>query len=101
MRATNGFVKLLVSDDEEMHVLGMRVLDVHASTTIEAISLMMYRACSVRDLAELLHPHPAVAEGVQEYARMLLGTLIYKYQVFQSDLCLSRVTYNNYKSMTG
>ena len=101
MRATNGFVKLLVSDDEEMHVLGMRVLDVHASTTIEAISLMMYRACSVRDLAELLHTHPAVAEGVQEYARMLLGTLIYKSQVFQSDLCLSRVTYNNYKSMTG
>jgi len=95
MRATNGFVKLLVSDDEEMHVLGMRVLGVHASTTIEAISLMMYKACSVRDLVELLHPHPAVTEGVQECARMLLGTSIYKPQVFQSDLRLSRVTYDD------
>lgn len=96
MRATSGFVKLLVSDDEEMHVLGMRVLDVHASTTIEAISMMMYRACLVRDLAELLHPHPTVAEGIQEYARMLLDTLIYKPQVLQSDPRLSRVTYSNF-----
>ena len=95
MRTTNGFVKLLVSDDEEMHVLGMRVLGVHASTTIEAISLMMYKACSVRDLVELLHSHPAVTEGVQECARMLLGTSIYKPQVFQSDLRLSRVTYDD------
>ncbi|HHZ93145.1 TPA: NAD(P)/FAD-dependent oxidoreductase [Candidatus Poribacteria bacterium] len=64
MRATGGFVKLLlVTDDKDMRILGMRVLGVHASTTIEAVSLMMKHDCSVRDLAELLDPHPAVTEG--------------------------------------
>ena len=95
MRATDGFVKLLVTDDEDMRILGMRVLGAHASTTIEAVSLMIKQDCSVCDLAELLHPHPAVTEGVQECARMLLGTSIYKPQVFQSDLRLSRVTYSD------
>ena len=95
MRATDGFVKLLVTDDEDMRILGMRVLGVHASTTIEAVSLMMKHGSSVCDLAELLHPHPAVTEGVQECARMLLGTSIYKPQVFQSDLRLSQVTYTD------
>jgi len=95
MRATDGFVKLLVTNDEDMRILGMRVLGVHASTSIEAVSLMMKHDRSVCDLAELLHPHPAVTEGVQECARMLLGTSIYKPQVFQSDLRLSQVTYSD------
>jgi len=56
---------------------------------------MMKQDRSICDLAELLHPHPAVTEGVQECARMLLGTSIYKPQVFQSDLRLSRVTYSD------
>jgi dihydrolipoamide dehydrogenase len=93
MRATDGFVKLLVSDDDEMRILGMRALGVHASTTLEAVSLMMMAGRSVRELAELLHPHPAVTEGLQDCVRMLLGTSIHKPEVFRNDLRLSRVTY--------
>ena len=84
MRATDGSVKLLVTDDEDMRILGMRVLDVHVSTIIEAASPMMKHDRSVCDLEELLHPHPAVTEGVQECTHMLLGTSIYKPQVFHS-----------------
>jgi hypothetical protein len=36
MRAIDGFVKILTTDDDEMRILGMRALGVHASTTIEA-----------------------------------------------------------------
>ena len=54
MCATDGFVKLLVTDDEDVRILGMRVLGAHASTTIEAASLMMKQDRSVCDLAELL-----------------------------------------------
>jgi len=93
MRATDGFVKLLVSDDDHMRILGMRALGVHASTTLEAVSLMMMAGRSVRELAELLHPHPAVTEGLQDCVRMLLGTSIHKPEVFRNDLRLSRVTY--------
>ena len=92
MRNTDGFVKLLVTDDDEMHILGMRALGVHASTTIESVSLMIQQNRPVRDLAELIHPHPAITEGLQECVRMLLGKSIYKPHVFPSELRLSRVT---------
>lgn len=95
MRATGGFVKLLTTDDEELRILGMRALGVHASTMLEAISLMIQHSRSARDLAELLHPHPAVTEGLQDCVRMLMGTSIYKPCVFQSELRLSRIGYDD------
>ncbi len=101
MRATDGFVKLLVSDDDEMRILGMRALGVHASTTIEAVSLMMQSGRSARELAELLHPHPAVTEGLQDCVRMLMGSSIYKPEVFRSDLRLSRVSYADAPAKNG
>lgn len=93
MRATDGFVKLLTTDDDELRILGMRALGVHSSTMLEAISLMIQHSRSARDLAELLHPHPAVTEGLQDCVRMLMGTSIWKPSVFQSELRLSRIGY--------
>lgn len=93
MRATDGFVKLLTTDDDELRILGMRALGVHSSTMLEAISLMIQQSRSARDLAELLHPHPAVTEGLQDCVRMLMGTSIWKPCVFQSELRLSRIGY--------
>jgi dihydrolipoamide dehydrogenase len=93
MRATDGFVKLLTTDDDELRILGMRALGVHSSTMLEAISLMIQHSRSARDLAELLHPHPAVTEGLQDCVRMLMGSSIYKPCVFQSELRLSRIGY--------
>ena len=93
MRATDGFVKLLVTDDDDMRILGMRALGVHASTTLEAVSFMIQYDRSARELAELLHPHPAVTEGLQDCVRMLVGSSIYKPFVFRSELRLSRIGY--------
>jgi len=95
MRSTDGFLKLLVTDDDEMRILGMRCLGAHASTTIEVVSLMIQQNRSAKDLAELIHPHPAITEGLQECVRMLMGTSIYKPSVFKSDLRLSRITYDD------
>jgi len=95
MRATDGFVKLLTTDDEQMQILGMRALGVHASTMLESISLMIQHSRSARDLAELLHPHPAVTEGLQDCVRMLMGSSIYKPCVFKSELRLSRIGYDD------
>lgn len=95
MRATEGFVKLLTTDDDDMRILGMRALGVHASTTLEAVSLMMRKNTSARELAELLHPHPAITEGLQDCVRMLVGSSIYKPHVFKSHLRLSRISYED------
>jgi dihydrolipoamide dehydrogenase len=93
MRVTEGFVKLLVTPDPQMRILGMRALGVHASTMLEAVSFMMQHRRSAHELAEVLHPHPAVTEGLQECVRMLLGTSIYKPHVFRSELRLSQIDY--------
>lgn len=92
MRQKQGFIKLLVTDDEEMHVLGMRVLGDHASSTIEAIALLISIGKGIRELAELIHPHPSIPEGIQECARMLLGRSIIKPQVFARDTACYRVS---------
>jgi len=76
-----------------MKILGMRALGAHASTSIEAVSLMIKQGRPVRELAELLHPHPAMTEALQDCARMFLGTSIMKPNVFKEDLRLSRIGY--------
>lgn len=82
MRRTRGFFKLIVSDDDHMRVLGMRAVGEHASSAIQAVALMMRTGMSIRELADLIHPHPSITEGVQECARMLMGTSIFKSPVF-------------------
>ncbi len=86
MRRVHGIVKLIVTDDNEMKVLGLRVLGEHASSTIEAIALLIHLNLGVSELVELVHPHPSITEGIQECARMLYGKSILKPQVFTKDM---------------
>jgi len=82
MRRTKGFFKVIITNDEHMRVLGMRAVGEHASSAIQAVALMMRLGISIRELADLVHPHPSITEGVQECARMLLGHSIFKPSVF-------------------
>lgn len=82
MRRTKGFFKLIVTNDAEMRILGMRAVGEHASSAIEAVALMIRLGIPVRELAELVHPHPSITEGVQECARMLLGRSLFKPAAF-------------------
>lgn len=90
MRRTRGFFKILVTDDAEMRVLGMRAVGEHASSAIQAVAMMIRQGTPVRELADLLHPHPSITEGVQECARMLTGTSIFKPEVLGDKLRCSR-----------
>jgi len=82
MRRTKGFFKVIVTNDADMQVLGMRAVGEHASSAIEAVALMMRLGTPIRELADLVHPHPSITEGVQECARMLLGRSIFKPSIF-------------------
>lgn len=92
MRKQLGFIKLIVTDDDEMKILGMRVCGNHASSTIQAVSLLIALNRSIHDLVELIHPHPSITEGVQECARMLCGKSIIKPNVFNMYLKCQRVS---------
>jgi dihydrolipoamide dehydrogenase len=78
MRDTQGFIKLLVTNDEEMKILGMRVVGHHASSAIQAVALLISMNKGIDELAECVHPHPAIIEGIQEVVRMLLGKSMFK-----------------------
>jgi dihydrolipoamide dehydrogenase len=86
MRKTQGFFKILVTDDEEMKVLGMRALGEHASSAIQAVALLISMDKGIGELAELIHPHPSIIEGIQECIRILYEKSIYKPSIFHDYL---------------
>ena len=92
MRKTQGFFKIIVTNDEKMKILGMRAVGEHASSAIQAVALQIKNGQGIEDIAELVHPHPSIVEGVQECVRMLLNKSVFKASVFQDKLeCYSLV----------
>lgn len=86
MRNTQGFIKILVDNDDQMKILGMRVVGQHASSAIQAVALLIATGNGIRELAELIHPHPSIIEGIQECGRMLLGKSILKPMIMRDAL---------------
>jgi len=81
MRSTRGFVKLLV-EKSSSKILGLRVVGPQASSTIQGIAFLIHMGATLEDIDHCVHPHPAIPEGVQECARMLLGRSVLKPDVF-------------------
>ncbi len=77
-RNTQGFIKLLVTDDEHMKILGMKVVGNHASSAIQAVAVLISMDKGIEELAECVHPHPSITEGIQECVRMLMGKSLFK-----------------------
>lgn len=90
MRNPDGFFKIIVTNDKEMKILGMRACGPQASSAIQAVALLINMGRGVQELAELIHPHPSLIEGIQECCRMLMGKSIMKPHVFQ------HMTYHGY-----
>lgn len=84
MRSTTGLVKLLAAKGTN-RILGLRVVGPQASSTIQGIAFLIDRGGSVEDIERCVHPHPAIPEGVQECARLLLGRSVLKPGVFGSE----------------
>lgn len=92
MRKTQGFFKIIVTNDDQNRILGMRAIGEHASSAIQACALLIKMGESVEPLAELIHPHPSIIEGIQECVRMLLNKSVFKSSVFRDKLkCYSCV----------
>lgn len=81
MRDTRGFVKLLVAQDSGA-ILGLRALGPQASSTIQGVAFLISMDATLAQIDRCVHPHPAIPEGVQECARLLLGRSILKPEIF-------------------
>lgn len=86
MGSTKGFFKILVTNDEDMKILGMRAVGEHASSAIQAVALLISMDKGIDELSELIHPHPSIIEGIQECVRMLKGKSVLKPEIFKDTL---------------
>jgi dihydrolipoamide dehydrogenase len=69
---TDGFVKMLAHDKTD-EVLGVHIVNSHASELIaEAVMAMEFRA-SAEDIARIVHAHPTLSEVMHEAALATLG----------------------------
>lgn len=85
-RNTQGFIKLLVSNDDEMKILGLKIIGHHASSAMQAVALLISMDKGIEELAECVHPHPSITEGIQECVRMLLGKSLFKPEAMRGKL---------------
>lgn len=85
-RNTQGFIKLLVADDAEMKILGLKIIGHHASSAMQAVALLISMDKGIEELAECVHPHPSITEGIQECVRMLLGKSLFKPEALKGKL---------------
>lgn len=95
-RNTQGFIKLLVTHDDEMKILGMKVVGNHASSAIQAVALLISMDKGIEELAECVHPHPSITEGIQECVRMLMGKSLFKPYALKGRLSCRTSTSGTY-----
>jgi len=95
-RNTQGFIKLLVTDDDHMKILGMKVVGNHASSAIQAVAVLISMDKGIEELAECVHPHPSITEGIQECVRMLMGKSMFKPSALKGRISCRRYADGKY-----
>ncbi len=85
-RNTQGFIKLIVTKSDPLKILGLKIIGNNASSAIQAIALLISMDKGIEELAECVHPHPSITEGIQECARMLLGKSMFKPDALKGKL---------------
>lgn len=98
-RNTQGFIKLLVTDDDHMKILGMKVVGNHASSAIQAVAVLISMDKGIEELAECVHPHPSITEGIQECVRMLMGKSMFKPSALRGRISCRRYSKGVYEDI--
>ena len=71
-----GFIKIL-SDEHSGKILGVHIIGPHASDLIHEGALAIRKGLQARDLADTIHAHPTLSEGLMEAAGDLYGESIH------------------------
>ncbi len=98
-RNTQGFIKLLVTCDDHMKILGMKVVGNQASSAIQAVAVLISMDKGIEELAECVHPHPSITEGIQECVRMLMGKSLFKPAALSGRLSCRKYSNGTYEDI--
>ncbi|MEA1955966.1 MAG: NAD(P)/FAD-dependent oxidoreductase [Campylobacterota bacterium] len=82
MRETSGFFKIIVSDEQDPQVLGMRAAGPQAAASVMYIATLIDQKAKLSSIMKTVHPNPSITEGIQDCLRMLVGKSIYKAEAF-------------------
>jgi dihydrolipoamide dehydrogenase len=61
----------IVADEATDRVLGVHIAGAHATDLVAEAALALHLGATVRDIANAIHPHPTLAEGLYEAALAL------------------------------
>ncbi len=87
MRETGGFFKLIVTDEENPKILGMRAAGLQAAASIMYVTTVMdHHKQHIKDIMKTIHPHPSMTEGIVECLRVLVGKSIFKPEAFPKHI---------------
>jgi dihydrolipoamide dehydrogenase len=98
-RNTQGFIKLLVANDDENKILGLKIIGNQASSAMQAVALLISMDKGIEEIAECVHPHPSITEGIQECVRMLLGKSMFKPDALKGKLSCRTSTSGVYQDL--
>ncbi len=86
MRETDGFFKIIVTNEENPLILGMRAAGLQSAVSIVFIATIMNNNTRLNDIMKTIHPHPSISEGIQECLRILKGKSILKPEAFPKQI---------------
>ncbi|MEA1953622.1 MAG: NAD(P)/FAD-dependent oxidoreductase [Campylobacterota bacterium] len=86
MRETDGFFKIIVTNEENPLILGMRAAGLQSAVSIIFIATIMNNNTRLNDIMKTIHPHPSISEGIQECLRILKGKSIMKPEAFPKQI---------------
>lgn len=73
MCSTEGFFKVLFTDDDIRRIIGIHIAGPRASDMIGEGVLAMEMGATIDDISLIVHPHPTVVEGYGEVADSAIG----------------------------
>jgi len=76
MGEITGFIKLIAEEPSDK-LIGAHIIGPHASDLISEAALAMKTGLTLRDIAETIHAHPTLAEGLMEAAEDVHGEAIH------------------------
>lgn len=71
-----GMIKIVADADTDM-VLGVHIIGPHASDLVHEGALAMKAGLTVKEVADMIHAHPTLAEGLMEAAEDVHGEAIH------------------------
>jgi dihydrolipoamide dehydrogenase len=76
MGEISGFIKIVAEPDSD-RILGAHIIGPHASDLVHECALAMKAGLKVKDIADTIHAHPTLSEGLMEAAEDVHGEAIH------------------------